>query len=255
MQNWRQFRQFMPDGMVALFEGRYFWKMPPDVEMVVGPTVLNPLPEDYLAATEKHAGQVKIVALPDGGRTISGYSGGEPFPTPTEPDKGWKILADFWYRYIPHLVVNTPDNLGFFCTQDSYSSINCAKSLWVYRQLSFNTDPGVPATIPGGEGKFYTTWAMTEEPEQAKYTATLTIGYADLTKAQDIFVFKPALRRAEQLSAAARCAGSGSDTTPDDGRFGFNGNVPEFDATVLGGRKILAQMDVGTAGALFPEDY
>jgi hypothetical protein len=255
MANWRQYEQFMPDGMIALFEGSYFWKMPPDVQMTVGPTVINPLPKDYLAATEKYSAQTKIVRLPDGGRTILGYSGGVPFPSPTSPDEGWKILANFWYRYIPHLVVNTPDNLGFACTQDSYGSVNCLKSLWVYRQLSYNTDPGVPPTIPGGEGKFYTIWTMVEEPEQAKYTTTLTIGYTNLSNPQDIFVFKPALRRTERLSSAARCAASGSDTTPDDGRFGFNGNISEFDATMVGRRKILAQMNVGTAGARFPEDY
>jgi hypothetical protein len=53
MQNWQNFKQFMPDGMVALFEGRYFWKMPADVSMEVGPTVNYPLPKNYLEATEK----------------------------------------------------------------------------------------------------------------------------------------------------------------------------------------------------------
>src|SRR6185437_4985218 len=38
MSNWRQFEQFMPDGMVGLFQGSYWWKMPADVMMEVGPT-------------------------------------------------------------------------------------------------------------------------------------------------------------------------------------------------------------------------
>jgi hypothetical protein len=53
MQNWQLYKQFMPDGMVALFEGKYFWKMPADVEMEVGPTVIHPLPSGYIEATEK----------------------------------------------------------------------------------------------------------------------------------------------------------------------------------------------------------
>jgi hypothetical protein len=40
MQNWQQFRQFMPDGMVALFQGSSWWKMAPDVAIEVGPTVI-----------------------------------------------------------------------------------------------------------------------------------------------------------------------------------------------------------------------
>jgi hypothetical protein len=255
MNNWQHFRQFMPDGMVALFQGAYWWKMPPDVAMEVGPTVIHPLPQGYLAATEEYGPHTKLIALPDGGLTIIGYQGGIPFPAPAEPHKGWQILANFWFRYIPHLVVNTGDNLGFSCTLDSFSNVSCIKGLWVYRQLSYNTDPGVPATIGGGEGKFYTTWFMIEEPEQQKYTATLTIGYSDLTKQEDIYTFLPALRRAQPLSTAGRCASSGSDTTPDDGRFAFDANIPDFNADLLGERRILALMDVGTAGANFPADY
>ena len=29
MQNWQNYRQFMPDGMAAFFEGRYFFCRPP----------------------------------------------------------------------------------------------------------------------------------------------------------------------------------------------------------------------------------
>src|SRR5579864_9520388 len=90
MQNWQNYKQFMPDGMVALFQGKYFWKMPADVAMEVGPTVTYPLPKSYMEATEKFASQVKIVELPDGGLTLTGYQGGIPFPNPAEPHKGWK---------------------------------------------------------------------------------------------------------------------------------------------------------------------
>jgi len=255
MQNWREYSQFMPDGMRELFDGKYFWKMPADVELNIGPTIIHPLPKGYLDATEQGGSQTRVSLLPDGRMNIEGYRGGMPFPDPVEPHVGWKILADFWFRYFPHLVVNAPDNLGFSCSLDAYGSINCVKGLWVYRQLSFNTDPGVPSTIPGSQGKFYTTWFMVQEPEQQKYSAMLTIGYSDLARPEDVYAFVPALRRAQQLSAAARCATSGSDTTPDDNRFGFDGNLPDFDATLISEKKILSQMDVGTAGAVFPDSY
>jgi hypothetical protein len=45
MQNWRQYRRFMSDGIAVLFEGKYFWKIPADVEMDIGPTpTVTPLP-------------------------------------------------------------------------------------------------------------------------------------------------------------------------------------------------------------------
>ncbi|MGH7837619.1 MAG: DUF1329 domain-containing protein, partial [Candidatus Binataceae bacterium] len=255
MQNWRQYRDFMPDGMALLFEGSFWWKMPVDVEMNVGPTVIHPLPAGYLAATEKYRSSAKLVELADGGLNLTGYQGGIPFPQPDEPHKGWKILANFWLRYMPHIVVNAPDNLGFHCTLDAFANVNCVKGLWVARQLSYNTDPGVPATIDGAGGKYYSTWFMVQEPEQQRYTTTLTIEYTDLTRPEDVYTFSPATRRTQRLSAAARCASSGSDTTPDDARFGFDSSIPEFDASLLGEKRILAMMDIGSAGSSFPASY
>ncbi len=49
MANWQQYQSFMPDGMVELFKGTNYWKMPSDVEMNIGPTRIFPLPEGYPA--------------------------------------------------------------------------------------------------------------------------------------------------------------------------------------------------------------
>jgi hypothetical protein len=43
MGNWWQYQQYMPLGMIDLFNGTYFWKMPKDVEIDVGPTVSYPV--------------------------------------------------------------------------------------------------------------------------------------------------------------------------------------------------------------------
>ena len=122
MQNWQNYRRFMPDGMVALFEGKYFWKMPPDVQMEVSPTIIVPLPKNYLAATEKYASQVKVIELPDGGLTLQGYRGGIAFPNPQEPHRGWKVLMNLWYRYSPRLLVVTH---GWTCAVNSSGNSNC----------------------------------------------------------------------------------------------------------------------------------
>src|ERR1700724_1870372 len=78
--NWQQYKDFMPDGMIALFEGIYFWTMPADLEIDVGPTLVHALPPGYLDATEKYASQVKLIQLPGGALTIGGYVAGTPFP-------------------------------------------------------------------------------------------------------------------------------------------------------------------------------
>lgn len=253
MQNWQQYQQFMPDGMAAFFQGKYFWKMPADVRMEVGPTVIHPLPKTYMEATEKYSGQVKLVDLPDGGLTLSGYQGGIPFPNPAEPHQGWKVLANLWYRYLPHLIVDT---YGNGCFVDRSGSVNCEAAQIVNRQLSFNTDPNTPAAYPGAEGKFSTEWLMVLEPEQKRYTAFLTISYTDPAKTEDTYLFIPSLRRYQVVSSAARCApNQGSDSTQEDYRFGFNSNITELKVDMIAEKKVLALLDADLPSAQFPANF
>ncbi len=256
MQNWQQYKQFMPEGMIELFEGKYFWKMPQDVQIGVGPTIIHPLPKGYQEATEKYAPQTKLVSLPNGGFTIGNYVAGLPFPNPDEPHKGWKILADLWYRYIPHLIVMTPENLGAMCMEDRYLNVSCSKSVLVLRQLKHNTDPGTPMDEPQAGPMDYTEWNMIVEPEQLKYSAGLTIFFTDLTQPEATYVFKPELRRAQEVSSLARCNPSGgSDITQDDRRFGFNGNITQFQSKLLGEKRILALTDYKSIAGNFPANY
>ncbi len=256
MSNWSQYRQFMPDGMVKLFEGGQAWKMPADAEMDVGPTIIRPLPRGYADATEKYSAQVRLRALPDGGHNILGYMAGVPFPHPDGADAGWKILADNWFRYAPHLTASTSANPIADCTQDSYGNISCEFEVFVDRWLSHVTDPGAPMTDPHANGRFETRFGMVIEPEQRKYTATLSIFYDDLTRLPASYIFTPAERRVMQLSSGARCQPtSGGDMTADDYRYGFAGSIPEFSAQSLGERKILALLNYKTPVGIFPANY
>ena len=253
IQNWQKYREYMPDGMVALFEGKYYWKMPPDVEMEVGPTTVYPLPKDYVEATEKYASQVKLVDLPGGRLNLANYQGGIPFPNPAEPHRGWKVLANLWFRYLPHLSVDTN---GVVCTMDSSNSISCKAGMKVYRQLAFNTDPGIPAEIPGTEGKYFTQHEMVKEPEQERYTTVLTVSYTDLTRAEEVYVFIPSLRRYQPLSPNARCSADlGTDETPDDRRYGFDMNLTRINAEFVGEKKILALVDYTIPPGRIPANY
>jgi hypothetical protein len=253
MGNWQEYRQYMPSGMEMLFEGQYAWKMPSDVQMTIGPTVIHPLPRSYTEATEKYSAQVKLVGLPGGALTLSGYHGGMPFPDPAEPDAGWKVLADLWFRYLPHLTVNTK---GVVCTMTSGGDPSCKAGMKIYRQLDYNTDTGVPQTYAGADGKYFTQYESVKEPEQERYTTVLTISYSDLARPEDVYVFLPALRRSQRLSASARCSADlGTDETPDDRRYGFNMNLTKIKAQLIGEKKILALMDFAMPPGRFPEGY
>jgi hypothetical protein len=253
MENWRNYQEFMPDGMISLFKGTYFWKMPPDIRIEVGPTVIHPLPKNYVDATEKYSSQVKLIELPGGGLSLEGYHGGIPFPNPSEPHKGWKILADHWYRYIPHLLV---DSNGYGCSISGGGNINCQTYQAVKHQLSYSTDPGVPANTSGAGEKYFTEWYMTLEPEQDKYTTVLTVDYADLARPEELYVFLPSLRRYQALSSKARCSPSqGMDFTPEDFHNGFDSNMTEVQVAYLRHKQMLALVDASPPQGAFPQGY
>ncbi len=257
MQNWQQYKQFMPVGMIDFFQGAYFWKMPSDVEMNIGPTVIHPLSRSYIAATEKYGGQTRVVHEPDGTMNIANYVAGMPFPNPQQPDMGYKILANVWFPDEPYLLVLSPaSGFGSFCTADRFGNTACTKTSLVYRQLAYNNHPGIPPTEPQAAGAWYTEWLMVEQPEQSRYTADLTIFWQDLTKAEDNYVFVPSLRRSLRLSTSARCAPLlGSDMVHDDQRGGYNGGLHNFNAEYLGTRKILGIADLTNADGIYPAEY
>jgi hypothetical protein len=253
MQNWQSYRQLMSDGMAAMFEGKYFWKMPPDVQMEVGPTMLTPLPKNYLEATEKYAGQVRIIELPDGGLTLQGYRGGIPFPSPLEPHRGWKVLMNLWYRYSPRLVVITH---GWDCAINASGNSSCESSEIVNRQLSYSTDGGSSPDAPPPDAKYYTQWFMVLEPEQSRYTAQLNINYVDLTKPEDFYSFLPSLRRYQPVASSGRCAQSfGEDWTQEDFRSGLDSNVTQIQVNYLGHKKILALLDFRAPDNPYPDGF
>jgi len=257
MQNWQQYRQFMPVGMIGFFEGKYFWKMPADIEMNVGPTVIHPLSRWYMDATEKYGSQTRVVHAPNGTMNIQNYVAGMPFPNPQQPDLGYKILANVWFPNQPYLLVVSPQSgLTSFCTQDRFGSQSCTKTDIVYRQLAFNSHPDVPRTESRAAGAWFTEWLMVEIPEQSKYAADLQIFWQDLSRAEDSYVFVPALRRSVRLSTSARCAPLfGSDLIHDDQRGGYNGGLSRFNPEYLGQRKILAITDLTNADGAFPTEY
>jgi Protein of unknown function (DUF1329) len=255
MRNWPQYQQYMPMGMQELFAGRRFWKMPKEVEIDVGPTVIHPLPASYLDAP---ADAVRVVHLPNGHNDIANYVAGQPFPNPREPDKGYKLLVDLWFAYAPHLIAGTPANPFRTCVEDRFSNISCMLLSYVYRQSAYNTDPGFARNDPWAADVWFTEWTAVEAPEQSKYTAQLTEFFKDDQRPEELYIYIPSFRRSVRLGLPARCTQVvGTDYLQDDARnIGFNGGIALFDARFLGHRKILTLTGnyFAVAGD-FPDNY
>jgi len=259
MSNWQQYKQFMPLGMQKLFEGIYFWKMPADVQMEIGPAKYDFLPKTWVEATEKFGPQTDVKILPNGHYQIVNYHGGTPFPNPQDPNKGWKILANTFWAFQPSVYVNSSNNYGSIWGIDRYGNVNQTTLDVVYRWSDFNTDPGFPVQATYAPGTWYTEWSMEETPEQARYTSSLQLFYVDQESHPfpDTFVFVPALRRSLRLSSTARCSPLyGFDWTYDDAKTnGFNGNTAVYAGDFLGDRDLITQAHFNTDGGAFPDGY
>jgi Protein of unknown function (DUF1329) len=258
LANWRQYSRYMPLGMMELFKGDQFWRMPADLEIVVGPTIPQKLPVGYVEATAKYSDKVRLVHLGDGHNDIRNYAGGEPFPNPQEPDKGYKLLADPWFAYVPHFLAGTSSNPLTICTETSHSYLSCERLSYLYRQTAYNTDGEVSAEESKGSDYWYTEWLTVEEPEELRYTTLLMLYPKDNQRSEELFTYIPSLRRWIRGSLTSRCSPvAGTDYVQDDfKRVGFNGGLGMFDAQFLQHQRILALTgDYSALGGDFPLNY
>jgi hypothetical protein len=249
LQNWEQYRQFMSEGLIALFAGTHFWHMPADLRIEVGPTQSLPLPRRYLEDTEKYASEVKLTRTADGGYVPSGYVAGLPFPHPLEGDPaltGQRIFWDAYYRYQPRVqwaptVTYTLDRFGDM-TQTSVVKT-------VLSQLAFLSDVDFPRTIADGGGYYAAKFSQQIAPESGKYATVLDLTPTDPSKLDELYEYVPSLRKSLRLSQAARCAPVfGSDYLIDDENDGPPGLPQLFQIDYLGEKKILALVHADPRG-------
>jgi type II secretory pathway predicted ATPase ExeA len=120
---------------------------------------------------------LKSSIFSDGHNGILNYVGGEPFPHPAEPDKGYKLLADLWFAYVPHLLVGTSANPLTICSETSHGFVSCERLSYVFRQVAYNTDGEASAEELKGSDYWYTEWTSVEEPEELRYNTYYGLEY------------------------------------------------------------------------------
>src|SRR5579875_1331932 len=236
MQNWQQYKKFMPIWIQAAFSGAYKWHIGSDPEytMEVWPTHHYPLDRQFVEDTEKYGGQAQLVPLPDGGFGWKGYVAGIPFPNPTEPNKAAKLAYDTWANFRPKIM----NFRAFNWLVDNYGNVsNLESDDTFFRLMHLSDPPGGPINLPFAAGTYYASRFTVVLPEQSKYTTELTLRPDDPTRIEEIYVFLPSLRRSLRLSSAARCAPIlGTDFVEDDNAW----LPPNFKISLLGKKKLLA---------------
>jgi len=262
--NWQKYQEFMTEGMKAVFAGTYFWHMPKNIEIDVGPTKPIPAPGHYLRDTEKYGSQTELMRTVEGGYAPKGYVAGFPFAYPLEGEAsltGERLFWNAFYRPAPR--VQYAPSCSY--TLDSYGDYTRSADYdVVYSQLTHLSEPGFPRDVPGNGGYWFAKYSEVTEPEQAKYFAVLDLTPNDPTKLDELYIYVPAFRRSLRWSEAARCAPNfGSDFTFDEDDLGPPGLPQLFKIDYVGNRKILTLVHAapesfdtcGTAGELDPRYY
>jgi hypothetical protein len=207
-QNWQQYKDYMPLWMQIIFSGQYAYSLGPNQQVVVGPRTATPFPKEYATNTEKYSGQVGLKVLPDGGTVIQNYTAGLPFPHPTNPNVGDKLLWDLWYRYIPRVEMAQSANLMLV---DKYHQIFRQVTMYDYMRLAHVNEPGLPIYTPEAQNIDLALYTEIISPEQSKYTAALVLYFTDPTRIQEIWSFVPeSATSAAVIRVGALCASSGN---------------------------------------------
>ena len=249
LQNWQQYKKFMPLWLQAEYSGQYHWHITDDpiYTIEVGPTHNFPFPQKYQEDTEKYAGQTRLVKASSGGYTIDGYVAGQPFPNPTEPLKATKLMYNAWLIFRPSILnYTTKDWLV-----DQYDNVSTEDTDDTWYQMSHISEPNSPVELPFANGNLFAARYLVTAPEQSRYTTELQLQPADPSKFQESYVFLPSLRRSLRLSSAARCSPIlGTDYVQDDGAW-----MPaNFDAHYIGSKKLLTIV-MNPEGAYTPSNF
>jgi len=205
--NWTKYKQFFSDGEIGLWEGKWFWKMPDDLQINVGPTNVYPLPEPFVELSERYSDQTQLVKLPNGRWQLKNYVAGMPFALPREPNMGLKILTNVYHRIQPHLTAGfrdsgTPNSV---CNMDRFNDVVCWRFDYDIRQMAYNWEPGVARVEQDSGGAWLGTYVDIVQPEQYRYIADLILWWQDNLRLEDHYLFVFALRRSLRLSDASHC--------------------------------------------------
>lgn len=241
LQNWQQYKQFMPASLLAGYGQQYGWKIgsDPRYAIVVGPTIQEQPFKQLRENTEKYAGQTRLKKIATGGYTIEGYVAGVPFPKPSGELKPYQVFYNVWTYYFPSY--SYFDDIS--CQIDRFHNLfpqGVDVQQW---RMSHTSDEGFPTNPDYGKGILQASRYLVKFPEQTKYTTQLAHLPDDPEKLQEVYVFLPSLRRSLRLSSAARCSPIlGSDWTQDDNGDGMFLQPANFSMKLLGEKKVIALM-------------
>ncbi len=232
--------------------GRYAPVLPPSVrelielgmKIEVVATESCPWPKAFERATEQYAAQVELA---DDKRRLRNYVAGMPFPhvDPNDPDAAWKIMWNHEHKpaYTDDVrtewVVENQNDNGF--VEKMLSSEVWRRLKWEGRIVREPTP-----IIPHDPALRYTEqWGPIRTPFDLVGTSFLLYRYEESRRADDSWLYLPALRRVRRYSTSDRSGTLFGSDIDQDSIWGFNSKPEWWDFRLLGEKEILVPMHAG----------
>ncbi len=199
--------------------------------------------KEYTDATEKYSGKV---SLGTNGELLN-YVAGQPFPKfdSGDPQIGQKLAWNFFYRWLGDDyktggAVKGGKIIRAAIEKDGSERRADLVSYFLFPSTRYHLNPK-PA-IPGYEHIDYIQLRVDSYPRDASGTTTLEIRYKDPTRADDLYIYIPSIRRIRRATTTQRCQTLAPSEFNLDDINSFNGKITDFNYKYLGDKKILANI-------------
>jgi hypothetical protein len=230
--NWERVKGMMGENLLRRIKGGYSFKIKSD--RIIGP------PSEYIAATAKYAGQVKLG--PKG--ELVNYVAGRPFPEMdfNDPQAGLKMAWNFYWRWIGD-DFKTGGGTGqgkiirYAIEKDG--SERRADVLHHTIKTRGRVSLGAEAVLPGYEHIDWMQLRADEYPRDTSGTTTLEIRYASPAREDDLYIYVPSIRRVRRAPPVQRCATIAPSEFNFDDINSFGGKITDFNYRILGTFKML----------------
>jgi len=221
---------------------------------IVSPTRIE-WPPPYKDATEKYSGQVRLAA---DHRTIEGYVAGQPFPLldANDSDMATKIMWNAAF----HPIVTDDGDLRYFECQVVNFNPGAAQTVLLdamighaasYSEVGRTEVEPLPA-----DPDFKTTgvWQRAAaypliQPAEDRGTGGLRFRYWDPMRADDAWVYLPAVRRVRRVNEVIMSSSPGLSTWDADHSGGFQAKLQEYNFKFVGEREMLSVANAANSPA------
>ena len=230
--NWARVKGMVGENLLNRIKGGYSFQIKNN--RTIGP------PREYVAATAKYAGQVKLG--PKG--ELLNYTAGQPFPDvdSSDPQAGLKMAWNFYWRWIGD-DYKTGGGTGqgkiirYAIEKDG--SERRADVLHHTIKTRGRVSLGPEAVLPGYEHIDWMQLRADEYPRDTSGTTTLEIRYASPEREDDLYIYVPSIRRVRRAPPIQRCATLAPSEFNFDDINSFGGKITDFNYRLLGRFKML----------------